>query len=339
MSEAHIQTNGNGFSTDVGAWYITYNTEKMWQDNFGSGNPIKYRVRCSDKTEDYRIPVSDDPAIVDYHLSLFEEAGIDFMLLDLTNGGLMTKLKYGTGNEWIVDNALFTCKRVCLWNETHSWKIRYAVAVGVYPAIRGFVYDADGNLLKEGCRIGEATEWQAQAVYEKFYQNPELDKGNYYQLDGKPLLVIHDWGENVLTVPHGWNAYRGDRTYGDRFTVRNGECGQGGTYGWQTSFGTQPHPEVEVVCPGWASAHNGGGKISRENGEYYRRCWEIVAEKPPRIVMITAFNDYNESCAILPTDTTACDSPQEEQWRNSDGKLEPDLYWNMTKYYIKKLRG
>lgn len=336
MEETQIQSNGNGGKTDVGTWFVTYNTDEMWANNFGSGHPIQYRALLPDGG--YGIPYSDDPIIIDFLLCKLAEAKIDFILFDLTNGGLTDKIPYGSNhNEWIVDNALFTCERIALWNKSHDWKIRFAVGVGCYMAIRGYRYDKQGNMTKQGRSIGEITEWQAQAVYEQFVSNPVFGD-DYYRLDGKPLLIIHDWGENVLTVPHGWNAYTGDRTYGDRFTVRNGQGGEAGTYGWQTRRGTQVHPEVEVVCPG-QNTHGGHVNIVRNFGRYYLNEWNTVLSNPsPRIVMITSFNDYNEDSAIFPADTSGCDEGYEEKWENEDKILSPNMYWDITCESIIMLR-
>ncbi len=330
----------DNMSTDIGTWFMTYNNEKMWSDNFGSGNPINYRALLSENPNVFGIQDSSKIEDIDFQIKKMAEIGIDFIIYDITNGGLSDEIAYGRGgNEWIVDNAILTSKRLALWNKNNSHKIRYCLAVGMYKAILGNKYDKDGNLIKEGMSIGVATEINAKAVFEKFYSDEEIGGDNYYCLDGKPLLIIHDWGENVCTVPHGWNNYKGDRTYGDKFTVRNGQMGEVGTYGWQTNHGTLIHSEVEAVCPGWTTAH-GDSKIPRENGEYYRRNWQIILDNPlPKIVVIVALNDYNESLAIFPADTSNCNDKNEEQWRNTKGELDPFLYWNITKEYIAKIRN
>ncbi len=338
-SNGVYSTNGNGYATDIGAWFITYNDAEMWRNNFGSGFPIGYRALVSDNPISYGIQDSSDVEGIDFQLSKLAELGIDFILYDITNGGLTPEIEYGRKNAWIVENAILTCRRIAKWNESHLHKLRYALAVGAYQAIRGVKGDGKGNVIDEGMSIGECTELQAEAVYKKFFADPEIGGDNYYQLNGKPLLIIHDWGENVVTVPHGWNAYQGKRNFGDKFTVRNGERGQAGTYGWQTTFGTQVHPEVEVVCPGWQTA-SGDALIARENGDYYRKNWQVILDNPaPRIVMIVSWNDYNESCCIFPSDTEKCNSVSEEQWTNSEGDLDPFLYWNITKECIEKLRS
>lgn len=330
-------TNGNGGKTDVGAWFITYNTPEMWSKNFGKDISIQFRALLPNGN--YGIPTSDDVEIIDFLLEKLAQAKIDFILFDLTNGGLTNKIRYGTNhNEWIVKNALLTCERIAVFNKNHDWKLRYAVAVGCYPALRGNKYDSQGNLIKEGFSIGECTELQAEATYKIFIENEEI-ADNYYYLDGKPLLVIHDWGENLLTVPQGWNNYKGLRYFGDKFTIRNGQGGEAGTYGWQTRYGTQIHPEVEVVCPG-QNTHGSRINIPRENGNYYRKEWNtVLSNATPRIVMITSFNDYNEDTAIFPADTSKCYLGKAEQWQDCDGIEKPSMYWDITCESIKKLRA
>ena len=48
MDGCVMKTNGNGGKTDVGVWFVTYNTPEMWANNFGSGHSIDYRVLLPD---------------------------------------------------------------------------------------------------------------------------------------------------------------------------------------------------------------------------------------------------------------------------------------------------
>ena len=102
--EKTITTNGNGGRTDVGAWFVTYNTDEMWANNFGHGFPIKYGVLLPDGT--YGVPDSYNTDVIDFQIAQLAEAQIDFILFDLTNGGLTEKIPYGwDGNQWIVETA------------------------------------------------------------------------------------------------------------------------------------------------------------------------------------------------------------------------------------------
>lgn len=321
---SELTTNGNGGKTDVGIWYMTYNNATMWSNNFGSGNPIMYRALVSRNPDTYGIADSSDVDEIDMHLEMIAEAKIDFIVFDLTNGGLTDKMKYGTGNEWIVENAKLTCERIALWNSTHEWKIKYAVAVGTYEAIR------------DGMPIGYIAELQAEAVYKDFFENEEYGGEHYYQLDGKPLLILFDWTQ---IATEELEYYSGERTYADEFTVRSAAIGEVGTYGWYTGYGSPiVHDEVELVCPGWGHA-SGDSKIPRENGAYYQRGWDVILNnKLPRIVMISAFNDFNEKLAVMPADTSECNNNIEEQWRDETGELNNTMYWNMTVEGIRQVR-
>lgn len=322
-----LKTNGNGGKTDVGMWYITYNTKGIFGNNMGSGYPIKYRMLMPDGS--YGILDSKNTAHIDFQIQKLAEAKTDFVLFDLTNGGLTSKVPYGwaDGKNESVANAKLACERIAKWNDTHDWKIKYAVAVGCYVAIR------------DGLSIGECTEYQAQGVYEMFYKNSTYGGDDYYQVDGKPMLIIHDWGENVLTVPHGWNQYKGNRTYGDKFFVRNGQGGEKGTYGWHTRYGTLVDDEVELLCPGQRTAGNEKANIYRDNGNYYLTCWETVLNnKLPRIVMIASFNDYCEQTGVWIADSSKCKGEYDEQWTDSTGQINNSMYWDMTVEGIKLVR-
>ena len=318
-----LKTNGNGGKTDVGTWYMTYNNVSMWANNFGSGNAIRYRALVSRNPNKYGVPDSTNIKEIDMHLEMLSEAKIDFVTFDLTNGGLTKKISYGTGNEWIVDNAKLTCQRIAKWNKSHDWKIKYTIAVGTYPTLRG------------GASIGYTAEAQAEAVYKDFFENKEYGGDNFYQMDGKPMLILYDWTINALEE---WDYYSGDKTYGNKFTIRPAQQGEIGTYGWQTNYGTLVNDEVEVICPGWTQA-SGGGVIARDNGKYYQKNWDIILDnKLPRIVMIMAFNDFNEHLAFMPADSSECDNILEVKWTDETGELNNSMYWDMTVEGIRQIR-
>lgn len=322
-----IGTNGNGNATDVGTWFVTYNNASMWADNFGKGFPIKYRPL--DQNGGTSIPDSGNPAQVDFYLAELAEAGIDFVLLDETNGGF-PETNYGTGNRWIVDNAKLVAQRISAWNTSHSWKLKYAMAVGIHAA------PCKDEVTGRQDAKGLCAENHARSVWNNFAQNDD----DYYTVDGKPLLVLYDFASGDPL--QAWAGYTGDKTNGNHFTVRGADASSPGQYGWQSPNGTQLHPEVEVVSPGWNN-HNGNGPgttYSRANGNRYQSDWDKVLTNPrPRIVMIQAFNDYNEDSAIWTADTSAVDPNHTEAWRGDDGALHPSQYWDATVAAIASLRG
>ena len=350
-AEDTIVTNGNGGKTDVGAWFTTYNTPAFFASRFSDPNnlPVGYKALCSDGT--YGIPTSSSAAEIDFQLKKMAEAGIDFILFDLTNGGLSNQFTYGMDENlaFIVDNAKLTCERIAIWNANHEWKIRYAVGVGVYLNLRatyngsmtGATYietQTVNGVQKQCATVGLTTELQAQAVKEQFVDNETYGQ-YYYQIDNKPLLVLHETGTNNQQT--AWNSYTGEKIYGNYFTVRSSNSQvQSGSYGWYTkgsvqdanNCGAMNHSEVMVVNPGQCNHANGNTTpaAARENGEHYKANWDAALAQKPRIVMISSLNDYMEDTQIWPTETKDCTN--EEKWS------EPYQYWNMTVDYIKQLR-
>lgn len=320
-----LKTNGNGGKTDVGMWYITYNTRGIFTNNMGSGYPIKYKMLLPDGS--YGILESDNVEHIDFQIKNLAEAKVDFILFDLTNGGLFPDKNGKIQWNWMVENAMLACERIAKWNDSHDWKLKYAVAVGCYQAIR------------DGKSIGECAELQAEGVYKTFFTNKTYGGDDHYQVDGKPLLILHDWGENVLTVPHGWNNYKGDRTYGDKFFVRNGQGGEKGTYGWHTRYGTVLDDEVELLCPGQRIAGGSKANVPRDNGNAYLTGWEVVLNNTlPRIVMIASFNDYCEQTGVWTADSSKCKGEFDEKWTDETGEINNSMYWDMTVEGIKLVR-
>lgn len=316
--------NSNGANaTDVGIWYCTYYGED-WNRVGGMGyTPTMYRPLCSDRSGDYRIYDASDVSVIDFHLRQIANAKIDFILFELTPGGLGG---YRPAMNIFVDNARIVAKRIKEWNSTHARKIQYAIAAGSHPD----VYGSDP--------IAQCMEREAEDVYKSFYENAEYGGAdNYYHLNGKPLLVY--WGD-IDGNTAAWTNYVGDRTYGDKFSIRYASDVRSGSYGWNIySTGTVVNSEVEVVSPGWGHyTRTNPPYVSRRLGDFYRNCWHTVLTNPrPQIVMIVAFNDYLENTGVWTADTSSLTDA--DKWYGHDEKLHPWMYWDITVGNINALRG
>ena len=320
-------TNGNGVGpSDVGIWYCTYFTTN-WNWVIGYTRAGGYLPRCSDATNDFRHYASDDVKVIDYHLQQLADARVDFIALELSPGGL-GGYRQDDIYMYMVNCARTTCERIKVWNDTHPWKIRYCLGVGVHQDCRG----------KDSW--GLAIEKVAEDVFKTFFENPKYGgPDNYYQLNGKPLMICY--GLRLPQLKTEWNVYKADKSFGDKFTLRTFTgYAAAGEYGWPLPLhkGTLLHPEVELVQPGF-NVHRPNELELRKAGEFYRSCWETVLKnKKPQIVMIQAFNDYLEESAVWTTDTSHLDATQ-EKWTGPDGQLQPALYWELTKEYIARLRS
>ncbi len=319
-------TNGNHAGPcDVGIWYCTY-FGRDWTGVVGYQKAKNYVPLCSDKPGDFRHYAANDTAVIDFHLRQIAEAKINFLLLELTPGGLGGyRNPDWIGDLYMVDCGRAVCRRIKAWNDAHPWKIKYALAVCTH--IRG------------NDPWGLAIEKIAKDVYANFYNNRDYGgPDNYYQLNGRPLMVCY--GIRLAQLKAEWAAYKGDKTNGNRFTLRT--CtgyANVGEYGWPLPLhkGTLLNSEVELVEPGF-NVHRPGEVEFRKNGKFYKQCWQKVLDNPkPQIVMIQAFNDYLEESAVWTTDTSKLDDTQ-EKWTDADGKRSPSMYWDMTKQYIAQLR-
>ena len=309
-------TNGNGRKTDIGMWYVTYNTQNEWTNNFGTGYPVRYRMLMPDGS--YGILDSKNVNHIDFQLKCLADAKTDFVIFDCTNGGLTDKLKFGwdNGKNGPVEVVRLTCQRIAKWNQTHDWKIKYAIGIGTYSQV------------SDGGAPGYAAEVQAEGVYKTFIENEEYGGDNYYTVNNKPLLVLFDWTTNA---EENWNSYGGDKTYGSKFHMGHADTGSVGSYGWYNRYGAVPDDEVIMIAPGHNTAGESPATIPRNQGKHYKESWEkILTNKLPRMIVISSFNDYNEQTAVFVTDSSNCNEAIEEKWYDSTGKVNNAMYWNMT---------
>jgi hypothetical protein len=310
-------------STDVGIWYCTYYGNDWTHSGEMGYQPTMYQPLCSNKPKDYRTYNAADTSIIDFHLQQIANAKIDFVLFELTPGGLGG---YRPSMNLFVDNARIAAQRIKVWNDNHTWKIKYAIAAGSHLD----VYGADP--------IGLCMEREAEDVYKSFFNNPSYGgPDNYYQLNGKPLIVY--WGD-IDQNTSAWSSYTEDKTYGDKFSIRYASDVRNGSYGWNIyNSGTVINSEVEVVSPGWGHYNRPNPPyVSRHLGDFYQNCWYTVFNNPkPKIVMIVTFNDYLENTAVWTSDTTKLTDA--DKWYGHDEESHPWMYWDMTVGNINILRG
>ena len=325
-----IKTNGNGDPTDVGIWYCA-----NWDAQGGGWWPLSsYRPLLPDGS--YGMHDGSDSAVIDFHLAKLTEAQIDFILFDDTNGDFNG---YGPQNTWIKEKSKAVCTRIKLWNKSHTWKIKYAFSIGSFMI---------GERDYPTATSYDVLEQQAHGVAEEVFFSRDYSPDDYYQIDGKPLLVVLDYKVDARAR---WANYAGPKIWADRFALRwAGTSGAysaaAGDYGWaMNSAGVLLHPEVEYLQPGHDNhlpAGAGWMHTLRRMGDAYVENWDSILRNPsPRIVMIGAFNDYTEDSAIWTADSSI-DYPKTrlpiERWQGHDGRLHPSMYWDYTVGIIRTLR-
>ena len=289
---------------EIGIWYSVwykYDPEDPGnkEKNLWLDWDIRYKPLLPDGT--YGLYDSMDEELINFHLKEMTDAGIDFIIMDQTNF-------IDTSGGFINVRALKVAECIQKWNDSGNKPIKYCSAIG------GIQWTQDGKNIEE-----EAVLLNNRYLREDFGKS-------YYMLDGKPLLIVYgDNGEKM------WKDYLdggGKTKYTDNFTLRWADNqSRPGYYGWAYDKGTKQDAEVMVVMPGWDN-RKGAEPVPRNHGVWYKNSWKQVfeAKTKPKIVVINSFNEYAENTGVFTAETKLY------------GDDAPDMYWNMTKQYIKLLR-
>jgi hypothetical protein len=244
-----------------------------------------------------------------YTLRNAEELGVDYLILDDTNGVFREE-----SFDLTIEHYLTAIKL------THS-PLKIAIATGA--------------------EIWAYRDWQLFLSsinhLEQYFSDPA-----YYQVDGKPLMVLYISADDPMCsiMPLASSAmpasecvtqYTSDsdpmgyRTYFTDLSLRYSSADpwffdELGLYGWRFIYPQVVNANSMGVMPGWSRSHNnlttGGPPIDRDGGNYYRLSWEYVLNHPTQNVVITAWDDWAEETAIAPA--TA--------WGN--------YYFDLTRHYI-----
>lgn len=307
--------------TQIGIWYsLWYDAlpDRSFWDNEGTGRQIYYKPLQPDGS--YSRYDSGSADVIQYHLQEMTDAGIDFLIFDQTNNIDTTNSR---GAAWINVNSMKMAKAIWNWNKAGKKQIRYCSAIGAYATI-----NHDYSII----------ESEAKKIWERYVSQKWGGEDSHVYVDGKPLLVL------FTVTEEDWNAYKGDKTYTDKFTLRYsiGHAYDPGYWGWVMPKGTQVTEDVACIIPGWYKFFHPYEKVYRERGRTYRENWETLlrSETVPDFVVINSFNEYAEHTAVYTASTA--DFPADypiEGWIDESGAPAPSLYWDLTKEYIAKYKN
>lgn len=299
------------------------------------------------------------PEVLGAHLTELRAAGVDFLLLDFTNGiapDPNVSHIYKTGETLLALNA-----------DPRAPHMPFALAIGAQlwsaRSEAGHKNEADFTLAHYAAPAGRA--------------NPD-----YVQVAGKPLVVVYnafdaadaflpDWTDArfhvgranpVLSLGHDRVAALGNAWWG-----------------WAAELPNPTSPLVVTVSPGTDNTHredcagtivqdrNGGrhlncptcdvactfdpgncpvitGRCSspldgdRTPGLTYTLEWLRALKNRPAYVMVASFNDFGDGTAIEPAVPRA-DRGNVTPWTDTYGELTPDWYMQITTGYTSLRTG
>lgn len=291
---------------------------------------VKYRPMVNGVATIYD---SGDTAVIDEHLAMIDNAGIDYILIDLTNR---------VETDYIYTRAKAVCERLATHN-SNGGSLKFAVGVGAV----------------QWTQNPSTVESEAAFVNTNFVTDATCGS-SYYQYQGKPLLVAYG-NESDIVGPSGWINY-GSKTSTNSFTVvpalsklppaPNGEnpgaqngtvtsdngsgCGTFPSYayssyygqalGWGLLYGTPTSGPIMPVMPGWKNKEGWYIKRSQNgaNDGFYTTCgWNRVLSTTPSMVVINSFNEFAERTAVMPTQTSGVPEV-DDRWPSNS------YFWDIT---------
>jgi hypothetical protein len=267
----------------VGVTYVAWFPPMTWAQTWGT--PILGQYK------------SNDPKIIKQQIQMIENAGVDFVWLDMTND--MDHIKGNTSTPWDIDIESIEQANDVFFQvlaETHS-KLKVILALGNNTDAAGFL---DGRM-KRKC----------DQIYNDYINNPKY-KDYYLQYQGKPLVPI------MAGVPAFYQ--RGLPPYkDDRFTIKyfSGFLGQQpslidattrvskfGYWSWWErgnntfALNSQGKAEEVTIAPAW-KGENGGwadpNAVGRKNGQTFIDQWKYAISKNPDMIVIQSFSQWSSA--------------------------------------------
>ena len=323
------------YTSKVGSWYTP-----IWQGVPGAGGP------CVDHwlTESRFTPLLghydlSDNAIINSHRAWMKTAGIDFLLLDMTNG-------LGADNGCIKSNTLDFYAN----NDAADGGIPAGVAIG------HALWSSNESTCGAGLTMQQV---EANEVYTTMVRPSAggADGGvasSYFNWKGKPLLVVFNSYDqssadaSTLCAPD-WSDPRFSVGYAAGYveptseTLRSHHREWWGWASWSTPWLGETLNEVMVVSPGWNTSHllreHPHGPVAREDGEYFMRGWLRSIQNNPQNIMIASWNDFAEETAIEPALLKPDAGFHEpgmvapDPWLDAQGNSYPFLYLDIATAY------
>jgi len=250
----------------LGCWYSVFWHE---EGTLGYRHGISYEhwqdwVRLHPTLGHYS---SGDPKIINTYFDQMREIGVDFIILDDTNGIWIDELNR-TGDRPEIDLNVRAIFEVA----DKRGDIKVAMAIGGALWMR-----QDLELHKK----------EVEYVWMNFANRP-----SYFKFHDKPLLVVY------AEKKYSWSD--------DRFTVRwaTGVATEEMNWGWRFQYPQPVTKEVVGATPGWDTAHLGAPTtpVDRENGELFRRMLKRAIDAKPEVILVTSWDDWAEETAIADTE-------------------------------------
>lgn len=285
------------FNSQVGTWFTVWWTKE--------GEPtydFHWFQECRLKPVDYGYYASNDPDYLQSAFARIKEIGVDFLLLDDTNGHW--------NDQGLIRRNMWACF------EEASKMGEFAPQIAI----------ATGDPVRNADYAGQQKEFDA--YYEMKEKYPEV----FYQYQGKPFLLMYvagvagaryDDNQDRFTLRYGtgyisWQNFTEDTTL---YTTQ-------GNWGWVWDMQNEG-TEVMGVQAGYNKPHH--RFVARENGKHYIEQWLAAIKANPNVIVLPSYNDHCEETGWEATVPTRPPLPDQEQ---DVPDADPYLYEKITEAYM-----
>ncbi|NUN04890.1 MAG: hypothetical protein HUU57_03920 [Bdellovibrio sp.] len=276
--------------TTIGAWYSVY-----W---YAKGSPLDH---WSDWTRyEPTLGYYDSGDIIKQQEPYFERAGINYLILDHTNG-------WGNDGGRIIANI-----RKVFAQLDHKYPIALALGAPLWLAHpnEDKMTPSEAKAARARAMFAEAdstwTELANKPNYLKWYDA----SSNTY----KPLMIIYN--DIQASHPHDQiNRYWNDSRFAVRYSAGVSDPANpllqpyandlGGVWGWAVKYPQIVSNETMAVQAGHNTSHlasHAGTSVPilKNNGQSYMRQWLHIIKNKPKNIIIPSWNDWGEETAIEP---------------------------------------
>ena len=289
------------YSSKIGTWFTVWWTEPeaATHDHWFAEGWTRL------KPVDYGYYSSGDEDYLTSAFSRLKYIGIDFLVLDDTNGhwndfGLIARN---------IDKVFEVAHNL----GEHSPKIAIAT----------------GGPLRDGNERAQENELK---VYWRLHEN---HPDTFFQYKGKPFLIMYIAGEvnkryedDRFTIRHGTGFISWQEKAQDQSIFKTE-----GNWGWvfdKQNIGS----EVMGVQAGYNKAHQGTKiqSIHRENGKHFIELWLNAIKQNPEVIIIPSYNDHAEETGWEATEPIR--EPGTENCDQGTPGADPYLYEKITEAYL-----
>lgn len=292
-----LKTGKEYYSSEVGTWFTIW-----WDVTTSAVGQFHWFEECRLKPVDYGYYSGANQKYLTSVFARMEYIGIDFLLLDDTNGH---------------------------WNDNGIIARNMNLCFKVAEKLNGF---SPKIAIATGAPLREGDTAQQQKEFDEYYKLYEKYPQYFYKYQGKPLLVNYIAGvanarysDSRFTTRYGTGLISWQNRASDQ-TIWKTQ----GNWGWVFDMQNKGS-EIMGVQPGYNKPGMESSVVKRKGGQHYIEQWLAAIKANPKVIMIPSYNDHCEETGWEAT------TPVEKAGAGLDevpAGEDPYLYEKITEAYM-----